>query len=196
VRKPSSLQDFFARHLGDFALYEIAISDDLKALLIDHGVPEEAAYVVVSIDEDNPCSALTGGKVLFRFNGRYAIPADVKDVKWEELLSGWFKEHAIKVEMTADESMVKFTAMVPVLFFDESLTAAEKTVAPDAEEKSAEPAPEEAPPAPEEAPPAPEEAAPVEPAETAPAEPSEKPAAPAEEEPATSLDEIEKELGL
>jgi hypothetical protein len=121
MRPPASLQDFFSRHVGDFAIYEVELADSLGQVLVDHGADKDQG-VLLSTDEDNPIANMSEGLVKARMSGRVLQPPGVE---WQESLEKWFKDNELDAVFDEDgsDSVIKFTVEVPVMKFEPSLLA-------------------------------------------------------------------------
>jgi len=132
-----SLNDFVKLNREAFTPYELWLTDELTDYLVaKRDLEKPYTSIVIDLDEDEPLYGVKENKTLVRFNGRFYIPGEDKNVKplnmkpeqWVELLETWFKEQ--KIEVVIDDKatdIIKFTAIVPTLEMPEAAPEAEKT---------------------------------------------------------------------
>lgn len=108
-----------------FIPYELWLTEALTEYLVaKRDLEKSYTSVVIDMDRDEPIFGYREDNIYLRFNGRFYIPMEDKNVKrlnmtseqWIELFKNWFKEQ--ELEVVVDESatdLIKFTAIIPVL---------------------------------------------------------------------------------
>lgn len=120
-----SLNDFIKIHREAFASYELWLSDELtEFLIVKRDLEKPYTSIVIDIDEDEPVYGVKDSNVQLRFNGRFYIPVEDKNVKplnmkpeqWVELFQQWFDEKELEVVIgDTAKDLIKFTAIIPAL---------------------------------------------------------------------------------
>lgn len=120
-----SLNDFIKIHREAFASYELWLSDELtEFLIVKRDLEKPYTSIVIDIDEDEPVYGVKDSNVQLRFNGRFYIPVEDKNVKplnmkpeqWVELFQQWFDEKELEVVIgDIAKDLIKFTAIIPAL---------------------------------------------------------------------------------
>ena len=188
------LNDFVKINQDAFTPYELWLTDELTDYLVaKRDLEKSYTSIVIDIDNDNPVYGFREDKIFLRFNGRFYIPTEDKNIKklnmtpdqWVELFNEWFKEQEVEVVIEEKATdLIKFTAIISALEMPEEAPKAE-------EEKGTE---EEGAPAEEETEEEGKEAGetPAETSEEAPTEETEEPATEETEEPAAEEPEEEE----
>jgi hypothetical protein len=147
------LGEFISSNIGQFAPLELETGDGLaSALAQKHDIALEDMAVVVDLDDSDPLAKVESGKVFGRMNGRFPMPkftqtgapVELTQQDWIASTKEWFQEQEIQYAFEEEEehqgSIVKFTAFVPILQFEEFSPEPVEEPAP-----AEEPAKEEAP---------------------------------------------------
>jgi len=120
-----ALNEFVMLNQDAFAPYELWLTDELTNYLVSKRDLEKSyTSIVIDLDDENPIYGFREDKIYLRFNGRFYIPVEDKNVKnlnlkseqWVELFNEWFKEQ--ESEVIIDETakdFIKFTAILAVL---------------------------------------------------------------------------------
>lgn len=120
-----SFNQFIQLNWDMFVPYELWLTEELTEYLVAKRDLEKAyTSIVIDLDRDEPIYGYREDNIYVRFNGRFYLPMEDRNVKklnmtseqWIELFKTWFKEQ--EIEVVIDESatdLIKFTALVPVL---------------------------------------------------------------------------------
>lgn len=132
-----SINDFVKLNQDAFTPYELWLTDELTDYLVaKRDLDKTSTSVVIDLDEDNPVYGYRDDNIFLRFNGRFYIPNEDKNIKrlnlkpdqWIELFKEWFKEH--EIEVVIDEKatdLIKFTAIVSCLTMPEEAASDESS---------------------------------------------------------------------
>lgn len=135
--KPSiiTLNDFVKLNQDTFTPYELWLTDELTDYLIaKRNLEKSYTSIVIDLDEDAPVYGFKDNNILLRFNGRFYIPVEDKNLnhlelrpeQWVELCQDWFKDQDIEVifdEKAMD--VIKFTAIISCLEMPEEAESSE-----------------------------------------------------------------------
>lgn len=136
-----SLNDFVKMQREAFTPYELWLTDELTNYLVaKRDLDESYTSIVIDLDIDEPIYGLKDNNIQLRFNGRFYLPVEDRNIKpinigpkqWVELFKKWFDDE--KLEVVIDETatdFIKFTALIPVIEIPEM----EKSTEEDAKEE-------------------------------------------------------------
>lgn len=131
----TSFNQFIQLNWEMFIPYELWLTDELiDYLVVKRDLEKAYTSIVVDLDRDEPIYGFRDDKIYLRFNGRFYIPVEDKNVQklnmtseqWIEIFETWFNEQGLEVviDETATD-LVKFTAIIPVLDMPEEAPAPE-----------------------------------------------------------------------